>query len=148
MEAIAYIKHIRVSPKKLRFIVDGIRLKKPEEALIILSQSQKRNAKVLYKAIHSAVSNAKAVMKITTGEGLKFKTLLIEEGPFLKRMRPASRGRASFYKKRSSHIKVVLFNDEQKPAIVKVPQETKKARPEPTIQSKTKVTKVIKNSKQ
>lgn len=120
MEAVAYIKYIKISPKKLRFIVDGIRKQKPVDAMTQLSVSQTKGAKMLYKAIRSAVYNARALMSNGSDSELRFKSLFIEEGPYLKRMRAASRGRAHFYKKRSSHIKVVITGESIKKSVQKI----------------------------
>ena len=109
MEAQAYIKYIKISPKKVRFIIDDIKKMSPRDALNSLFYSPKRSAKVLYKVIKSAIDNAKTNLK-TDEQGLKFKTILVEQGPALKRMRPGSKGRANLYKRRSSHIKVILTN--------------------------------------
>lgn len=107
MEAQAYIKYIHISPKKLRFMLDDVKKRSPRQALDHLFHSQKRNSKVLYKALQSAMSNARAVLKIDDN-AMQFKTFLVEEGPSLRRMRPGPKGMANMYKRRTSHIKVVL----------------------------------------
>ncbi|OGK56030.1 50S ribosomal protein L22 [Candidatus Roizmanbacteria bacterium RIFCSPLOWO2_02_FULL_38_10] len=113
MEVQAYIKHIKISPKKLRFLVTDIKSKTPQEALELLPLSSKRGANFLYKAIQSAVSNAKT--RITSDiADLRFKEILVESGAALKRYRAASKGRANTYKRRSSHIKVVLVSDNKR----------------------------------
>lgn len=115
MEVQAYIKYVHISPKKLRFIITDIKKKTPRQALDHLFTSQKRSSKVLYKAVKSAVDNARQVFK-TDDSALRFKTFLVEEGPSLKRMRPGSKGMANMYQRRTSHIKVVLIKEETKPA--------------------------------
>lgn len=107
METQAYIKYVKTSPKKLRFMVDDVKKMTPQQALNSLLYSPKRSAKILYKVVKSAVDNAKSAFKVDAGD-LRFKALVIEQGPALKRMRPGSKGRANLYKRRSSHIKVVV----------------------------------------
>lgn len=108
----AYIRHVRISPKKLRFIVDDVRKMLPREALNALYYSNKRAGKILYKAIKSAVDNSKKEPKVDP-ELLRFKILTIKEGPSLKRFRAGARGTAKPYKRRTSHIKVVLEAKEE-----------------------------------
>ena len=124
MESRAYIKYIHVSPKKLRFIIADVKKKTPRQALDHLYTSQKRNAKILYKALKSAIDNAKLVLKVADSE-LSFKTFLVEEGPSLKRMRPGSKGMAKMYQRRTSHIKVILIANTVSP-IVKPKEVVKK----------------------
>jgi large subunit ribosomal protein L22 len=107
MEAKTYIKHIRISPKKLRFIVDEVRKMSPNEAINTLFYSPKRSAKILLKAIKSAVDNAKKTFKASE-DLLRFKLLTIEGGPALKRFRAGGKGGVKPYKRRSSHIKIIL----------------------------------------
>lgn len=109
MKGKAYIKFVRTSPKKLRFLIDDIKKMTPAAALTALQYSAKRSAKVLYKAIKSAVDNIKAEVKDQSG--LKFEALIIEEGPALKRMRAGGRGTAKLFKRRSSHIKVIVSDE-------------------------------------
>lgn len=111
MESRTYIKNLKISPKKLRLLLPEIKKLTPKEAVKILMYANTKSARIFYKAIKSAISNAKNVLK-TDEDLLKFKTLLVEEGPRLKRFRPGSKGRATPYVRRLSHIKVVLMKDE------------------------------------
>lgn len=110
MEIQSHIKHIRLSPKKIRFMIDDIKRKSVSHALVSLQADPRRSSVVLYKAIKSAVDNAQRVHGIGI-ESLLFKHLSVDEGAALRRMRPESKGRAHFFKKRSSHIKVVLMSN-------------------------------------
>lgn len=110
MESLTYIKYNRISPKKLRFILDDVKKFTPEQAIVRLEYSPLRTSKLLAKALASALSNASAALKIDKNL-LQFKTLLVEEGPQLKRMRPGSRGMGRMFKRRSSHIKIVLVGN-------------------------------------
>lgn len=107
MEARTTIKHLRISPKKLRFLADDVRRRTPLEAMQHLLYQRDRAATFLYKAIKSASANAQSTLK-TDENLLQFKALQIDEGPVLKRMQPGGRGTAKFYKRRSSQITIVL----------------------------------------
>lgn len=118
MEVQAYIKYIRISPRKLRFLMTDVRSKTPQQALMALSQSRQRSAALLYKALKSAISNATNNHKLDESS-LRFKMFAIEEGPRLRRMRPASKGRGNLYHRRSAHIKVILTATKTLPVPVK-----------------------------
>src|SRR3990167_3117053 len=111
MEAKAYIKNVKISPKKLRFLIDAVKKMDPYKALDHLYYTPTKSAKILYKAVKSAVDNAKNISKDI--ENLKFKKLLIEEGRKLKRFRAGGRGTAKPILRRFSHIQVILEADQQ-----------------------------------
>ncbi len=117
MEAKATIKHNKISPRKLRFLTGSVKAMKPAVALDYLSLSQKRSAKILWKAIKSAVDNGKTVYNMLP-EKMEFKTLSIDEGIYLKRYRAGSRGTGKPYKRKTSHITVVITEREGKKAKV------------------------------
>lgn len=100
-------KYIRTSPRKLRLVADAVRKLTPVEAMRQLKFIGKRAAEPLYQAIRQAVSNAKNNTGIKE-ETLRFKTLEVNEGATYKRFRAVSRGMAHKIMKRSSHIRVVL----------------------------------------
>lgn len=104
MEVQTIQKYITTPPRKLRLVADMVRGMTPERAVEILSFTNKAAALPLLKAIKTVVANAKSAA------GLKFKTIEINEGPGLKRYRSgtAGRGRGRPYKRRTSHIKIVL----------------------------------------
>lgn len=107
MEIIVQSKTERISPRKLMLVADVIRNKKVEQALITLSLGRKRAASVLIKLLESGVANA--VNRANQNKDLLFvKKIEVLPGPFLKRFRASTRGRTHPYKKRSSHIKIVL----------------------------------------
>lgn len=107
MESLSYFKNIRVSPKKMRFMLVEIKKLKPLESLDYLMYSPRRTAKIYYKAIKSAIENAKNTLKVSP-DVLQFNLLTIEQGPAMKRYQPGSRGTAKPIKKRFSHLKVSL----------------------------------------
>lgn len=107
MEATAYIKNVAISPKKVRFLLAEVKRMPPVQALHHLRYTNKESAKYLYKAIQSAVTNAKNTLS-TAEDMLQFKVLTVEEGRKLKRYRAGGRGMAKPYVHKYSHIKVVL----------------------------------------
>lgn len=107
MEANVYIKYVRVSPKKLRLLTQSVRKMTPAQALRVLLYSPQRSAKILRKAIKSAVDNAVQTLK-READMLKFQLLTVEEGARLKRFRSGGRGTAKPYKRRTAHIKIRL----------------------------------------
>jgi len=107
MESRTYLKNLRISPKKIRFLLPEIKKMKPAESLNYLYYGKEKAARILYKAIKSALANAKNTLKVEENL-LKFKVLTIEEGQKLKRYRAGSRGSANAFKRRLSHIKIVL----------------------------------------
>lgn len=110
MEAKALAKHIRISPQKARLIADLVRGKKVDTAITTLRFMPKKGARLLRKVIESAVANASQNDAIDI-DTLYVKTIHIDGGPMLKRIRPRAMGRANRILKRTSHITVVL--DEQ-----------------------------------
>jgi large subunit ribosomal protein L22 len=124
-EVTAMAKNIRISPKKVRLVVNQIRKMKPKEALDVLEFTLKSPSLPLKKVIFSAVSNAKNNLGWDE-ESLAFKSITVGKGPVFKRFRPVSRGRAHSIFKRTSHITVKLTGSAKKqPATQKT--ETKSA---------------------
>lgn len=104
-EVKAVHKYAKGSSFKVRLVVDQIRLKSVEEALNILSFSNKGAAKLVKKVLNSAISNAEH------NNGLDIDTLIVssiyvDEGSTMKRIRPRAKGRANRILKRTSHITV------------------------------------------
>lgn len=108
----AYIKNVKVSPKKLRLMLPTLKKLQPSEALDYLMYSPKRPAKILYKALKSVMSNAKDILK-TDDRSLHFRQFTIEEGQKLKRYQAGGRGTAKPIMRRFSHIKIILEADEE-----------------------------------
>ena len=107
MEARAVARYIRISPRKVRLIMDEIRGKKIEEALNQLSFAPQKGAFILKKLINSAVANAEQNFEMDV-DRLYIKRIYADEGPTLKRFRPRAMGRATRIRKRTSHLTVVL----------------------------------------
>ena len=109
MEATTIQKFIHTSPRKLRLVADMVRKMPPIKALEILQFTPKYAAKDLSLAIKTALSSAK---QGGLDEGVVFfKALEINGGPVMKRFTPASKGRALPFKRRMSHIKIVLSDE-------------------------------------
>lgn len=109
MDTVTNQKFIHRSPRKLRLLADLVRDMKPDQALSILKFIPQHGAKDLTFAIKVALANAK--QKGLDREVLSFKTVEINEAGALKRYRPGTRGRAKPYKKRMSHIKIILSDE-------------------------------------
>ncbi len=107
MEVRAYAKMQRIAPRKVRLVLDQIRGKSLEEAIVVLNNTDKKAAKIVKKLVMSAAANAE------NNNGLDVNNLYVaktfaNEGPTLKRIRPRAQGRATGINKRTSHITVVL----------------------------------------
>lgn len=139
MESRTYIKNIRISAKKLRFLADDIKKRTPAEALHYLNYTTLRGAKIFHKTIRSAIANAKLKLK-TSDELLRFKSLVVEQGPKLKRFRAGGRGTAKPFERKSAHIKIVLVV--KKLAEKTAEKVAAKAKPEVKTESKQEVKKV------
>lgn len=120
-EYITIQKNLGHSPRKMRLVADTVRKMTPQRALQVLQFTNKAAALDLAKAIKTALANAG-----THSDHVIFKTLEINEGLKLRRYRvgTAGRGRGRAYKKRLSHIKIVL-TEEAHEASVKVTRPTK-----------------------
>jgi large subunit ribosomal protein L22 len=109
MESQATAKYVRVSPRKLKLLVSSIRNLTPDRAMASLDFINKSGAKDLKKLVESALSNAKNINMDLSN--IKFKEIQVLPGGAMKRFRAVSRGMAHTYKKRMSHVKVILRDD-------------------------------------
>lgn len=103
----AHLRGIRVSAKKANIVAGLIRGKDVVEALNILKFTAKKSAKILYKVLNSAVSNAEK-NNDKKRESLVIKSVLVTKGPFYKRFLPSTRGRALKLNKPTAHISIEL----------------------------------------
>lgn len=103
----AQAKYVRISPRKIRLVMDEVRGKKVEDALNTLSFMPRKGARILKKLIESAVANAQENLKLDADE-LKIAKIYADHGPMLKRWRARALGRATMIRKRTSHLTVVL----------------------------------------
>lgn len=114
MEIKAESKYARISPRKARLVAEKIKNLPLKDALENLAFLRKRTAKPILKTLKSAIANATYNFKFKD-EDLKIKSIEILKGPVLKRWRPVARGRTHPYKRRTSHIKVVLTKKTERP---------------------------------
>jgi large subunit ribosomal protein L22 len=145
----AEAKFQRVSPQKARLVLDLIKGRGVQEALETAAFTKKRIAPVIHKLLTSALDNAKYV----AGEqgidldvdNLYVKNALANEGPRMKRIRPAPMGRAYRYQRRIAHLIIVLGEKHAKEAEVTTVGEepAKHAKPAPRkkVQAKKAVAK-------
>ena len=103
----ATAKYIRISPRKVKIVLDLIRGKKADEALAILMYTPKAAAPVVEKLLASAIANAENNLGMDR-ESLYVAETFANEGPTMKRYWARSHGRAHQILKRSSHITVIL----------------------------------------
>lgn len=109
MESKSQAKYIRISPRKVRIVVDQIRGKSVEDARIALRFIQRGAAEVVESVLNSAVANAEDQHKLRA-ESLYVEKAFVDEGPTLKRYRPRAKGSASRINKRTCHITVIVAN--------------------------------------
>jgi large subunit ribosomal protein L22 len=107
MEVKARLRFVRIAPTKARLVADLIRGKRSEEALNILTFTQKAAAKILIKLLKSAIANATQKKNIDV-DRLYVKQITVDQGPTMKRFQPRALGRATMIRKRTSHIHIVL----------------------------------------
>ena len=112
MEFTARAKFMRGSPQKARLVLDMIKGRRVEDALNMLEFNNKRFAPAIHKLLRSALENANY---LNTEKGmdvdidrLYVKQAIANEGPRMKRIRPAPMGRAYRYQRRISHLEIVL----------------------------------------
>ena len=123
MEIKAQAKFIRMSPKKVRLIVDLIRGMDVKNAETQLNFSKKLAKEPVLKVLRSGIANAENNFELKK-ENLFIKKIVVDEGPTLKRWHPRAHGRAATIRKRSSHIGIELSE--------KVPSESIKQKKEDT----------------
>ena len=107
----AHAKYVRISPRKVKIVIDLIRGKSAEEAQAILTFTPKAAAPLVLKVLNSAIANAENNLEMNRKD-LYVAEVYANPGPTLKRYVARSRGSASPMLKRTSHISVVL--DERK----------------------------------
>ena len=111
MEITAFTKSTQVAPRKVRLVADVIRKQKIDEALASLAVLKKRGSGVLEKTLRSAIANA--LSRNIAREGLFIKSIDVSDGPAYKRYHPSTRGRMHPYKKRTSHIRIILSDTKE-----------------------------------
>ncbi len=107
LQASATLKYARISSRKVKIVADLIRGKDADEALAIVKFTPKASSEIIEKLLKSAIANAE------NNHGMKHEKLYVAEiyanqGPTLRRIRPAAKGSAVRIRKRTSHITIVL----------------------------------------
>jgi len=110
MEAVAKLKNVPTSPRKMRMVADLIRGQKVNRALSLLKYEPKEGAARLEKLLLSAISNWQNTNEDVRLEeaDLYIKSITVDGGKILKRFRPAPQGRAHRIRKRSNHVTLII----------------------------------------
>ena len=110
MEAVAKLNNYPTSPRKMRLLADLIRGLEVEKALGILQFNPKHPAVPMYKLLKSAINNweQKNTDEKVEDAGLIVKTIMVDGGRVIKRMRPAPQGRGYRVRKRSNHVTIIV----------------------------------------
>ena len=111
MEARAISRYVRISPRKVKIVVDLIRNKPVGVALGILKTTPKAASPIVEKLLKSAIANAETNHNMTA-DNLYVKEIYANPGPILKRIMARAQGRAFRINKRTSHITVVVAEKE------------------------------------
>ncbi len=107
LEAKAILRYARISSRKVKIVADLIRGKKVDEALAIIKFTPKASSEVLEKLLKSAIANAENNHGMNRGN-LIVSEIYANQGPTLKRIRPAAKGSAVRIRKRTCHITIVV----------------------------------------
>jgi large subunit ribosomal protein L22 len=112
MQSTAKLRYVRVSAQKARLVADLVRGRDVSEAIEMLSFVQKKSAPIIRKVVESALANAEQAAERDNVEldidQLFVRTILVDQGPTLRRFRPRAQGRATKIQKKTSHITVHL----------------------------------------
>src|SRR4051812_38528208 len=138
MEAVAKLNNYPTSPRKMRLLVDLIRGMEVEKALGVLQFNPKHPAVPMYKLLKSAINNweQKNTDEKVENAGLVVKTIMVDCGRVIKRMRPAPQGRGYRVRKRSNHVTIIVDSNNGKTA-ASFKKPTAKAEPVP-VEKETK----------
>jgi large subunit ribosomal protein L22 len=112
MESKAEARYIRISPQKARLVVDLIRGMQAGAAVSALRAANKRIAPTVEKVLQSAIANAQNLNEDVDVDRLYVSEAKVNEGPRMKRVRPAPMGRAYRYQRRMAHIVIRVAEKE------------------------------------
>lgn len=137
MEVVAKAQSVRISPRKVRLVAEGVKRMSVDQALRSLSLTPNRPAGVLEKTLRSAIANAVNNAKLAEA-ALVIDRIEVTEAQALKRYHPSTRGRVHPYKKRGSHIRIILKEKVVvAPTVTKPKTEKKEKEEEKTLKSKS-----------
>ena len=131
MEAVAKLNNYPTSPRKMRLLADLIRGLEVEKALGILQFNPKHPAVPMYKLLKSAINNweQKNADEKVEDAGLIVKTIMVDCGRVIKRMRPAPQGRGYRVRKRSNHVTIIVDSNNSVKTSTKKIVEKPEAKP-------------------
>jgi large subunit ribosomal protein L22 len=149
MEIKAKLTNLRTAPKKARKVADLVRGKKAQEAVAILSFTINKSARPMLKLLNSALASAKNDFKLSEND-LFVSKITVDEGPKLKRWHPMSRGRAYQILKRTSHVALILSDnndvdknkENKKEEVIEKKEKKVEAKPKSKKTTKNKTKKV------
>ena len=136
MEAVAKLNNYPTSPRKMRLLADLIRGMEVEKALGILQFNPKHPAVPMYKLLKSAINNweQKNTEEKVEDAGLVVKTIMVDCGRVIKRMRPAPQGRGYRVRKRSNHVTIIVDSNHNGSALTIKKNIAKEAAPVETTE--------------
>ncbi len=134
MEAKAVEKYIKMSPRKIKYVIDIVKKKSVEQALGLLSVTPKTAAVHVRKAIQSAAANATENFKEykVAEDSLFIKEIFVTQGPTQKRFKPRAKGRADRVLKKSAHI-TVFVSDGKSEGSEKISKQVKQVKKEAKV---------------
>ena len=107
MQAVAHLKHARISPRKVQIVLDLIRGKDADMAMAILKNTRRGASEYLIKLLKSAMANAENNFQMDTSK-LYVSECFVTPGPTMKRLMPRAKGSADRILKRTSHVTIVV----------------------------------------
>ena len=112
MKAKAVVRNISMSPRKMRVVANMVRGENVEQALASLRLTPKKTAGIIVKALHAAAANAedKSGGEVDM-DALRIETIFVDGGPVIKRWMPRAMGRANRINHRTSHLTVVVSDE-------------------------------------
>lgn len=121
MEAVAKLKNVPSSPRKMRLVADLVRGKQVNQALGLLKFEANSGAEKIEKLLLSALSNWQAKNEDSRVEdsNLYIKQIFVDEGKTLKRLRPAPQGRGHRIRKRSNHVTLIIDSKSEEEMVSK-----------------------------
>jgi large subunit ribosomal protein L22 len=140
MDVHAYARNIRMSPRKVRLVVDLVRGLSVADADAQLGFFRKAAALPVRKLLQSATANATHNFQLDAG-ALRIKEIRVDGGPVLKRARPRAMGRSAPIRKRTSHISIVLSDGRASAEKVVVPEALATGKGTEKVTTKKKVAK-------
>lgn len=108
MEARAVVRHVRMSPRKMRIVANLVRGQRVDSAMAMLKHTPKKAAQVIRKVLLSAVANAENNLGAADVDALIVRACTIDGGAILKRWMPRAMGRANRIQRRTSHVTVIV----------------------------------------